>query len=176
MKHSLLEVREICVEDIGLIANYWTNSDPDFMVGMGVDLEKLPTAQQINESLTRQIETPYKGKQAYALIWWVDGQAIGHCNVNNIHFGKEATMHLHIWNNQHRQKGAGRVLVKRSLPYFFENLNLQQLICEPYALNPAPNKTLKSLGFVLEKTYKTIPGAINFEQDVNRWLLTKSKL
>jgi hypothetical protein len=45
------------------------------------------------------------------------------------------------------------------------------LYCEPYALNPAPNKTLEKLGFKFLKTYTTIPGWINFEQEVNLWEL-----
>jgi len=73
-------------------------------------------------------------------------------------------MHLHLWNAASRKKGIGSQLVKMSLKYFFENLKLKRLFCEPYALNPAPNKTLEKTGFDFVKEYITIPGAFNFEQ------------
>ena len=50
------------------------------------------------------------------------------------------------------------------------------LICEPYAHNQAPNGILPELGFTKVKTYRTIPGAINFEQQVNRWELKRENL
>jgi RimJ/RimL family protein N-acetyltransferase len=60
-------------------------------------------------------------------------------------------MHLHLWYPDKRIKGMGVQLVKKSLPYFFNNLHLKTLYCEPYALNPAPNKTLPKVGFEFVK-------------------------
>jgi len=78
-------------------------------------------------------------------------------------------MHLHLWNKDVRKKGYGTRFVKLSLPYFFGNYQLKKLFCEPYALNPAPNKTLEKAGFEFIKEYTTIPGFINFEQPVCLW-------
>jgi RimJ/RimL family protein N-acetyltransferase len=105
----------------------------------------------------------------------LNDQPIGHCNVNKIIFGEEAYMHLHLWQNNTRQKGMGATLVKKSIPFFFKNLKLKRLYCEPYALNPAPNKTLEKIGFQLVKEYVTVPGYLNFEQPVKRWELTYNK-
>ena len=63
-------------------------------------------------------------------------------------------------------------MVKMTLPYFFENLKLKKMYSEPYALNPAPNRILKKVGFEFVKEYTTIPGSLNFEQPVKRWELT----
>lgn len=167
-----IRVREVQLNDIDLIANYWLESDPDFLVGMGVDLDKLPSRKDIKEMLTVQIHTPIAEKKSYALIWELNGVQIGHSNVNGIEFEKEATMHLHLWQTAHRKKGMGTELVKRSLPFFFDKLRIKKLICEPYALNDAPNKTLRKVGFDFIKKYNTIPGALNFMQEVNRWELT----
>lgn len=169
-----LLVREAQIGDIDLIADYWLKSDPDFMIQMGVDLDKLPSREEFTEMLTQQIGKPLTEKKAYALIWEMNGKPIGHSNVNGIEFGQEATMHLHIWQSPHRQKGNGTRLLRKSLPFYFDNLALETLICEPYALNPGPNKTLENIGFEWIKRYTTIPGSINFEQEVNRWELTKA--
>ena len=82
-------------------------------------------------------------------------------------------MHLHIWKGMNRKKGTGVELINRSVTYFFENMKLKKLYCEPYALNPAPNKTLAKAGFHFLKRYTTTPGAMNFEQEVNLWELSE---
>lgn len=169
-----LSVREIELTDIPYIANYWLQSGTDYMEGMGVDVKKLPKREFWDQMLAEQINTPLEQKQSYATIWLVDGQPIGHCNINKIEFGKQAYMHLHIWEEASRRMGIGAALVKLSLPFFFEKYQLTQLYCEPYALNVAPNKLLVKLGFILEKEYTTTPGFICFEQPVKLWVLPRA--
>lgn len=168
-----LSVREMEHRDLDALADYWLLSDANHLKGMGVDLKKLPTRGTLKNSLAGMLNKPITSRQSYALIWELNAKAVGHCNVNQIEFGASAFMHLHLWKRGFRQKGMGTALVKLSLPYFFENLQLQQIYCEPYTLNPAPNRTLEKIGFVLEKTHTCIPGSLNFEQEVNRWRLTK---
>lgn len=168
-----ITVRPIRESDIDKIAAYWLNSSDEHLIGMGVDLDKLPESSQFTEMLLQQISLPVKERMTYALIWEADGEAIGHCNVNKIVFEEEAFVHLHIWKTSFRQKGVGLELFKQSINLFFGHLNLKRIYCEPYAHNPAPNKTLEKAGFQYLKTYTTIPGSINFEQEVNCWVITK---
>jgi len=168
----MLAVREITADDIPLLVDYWLNSDPEFMQGMGVDLAKLPEKAVLEKMLSSQLSQDYAEKQSYALIWLIDQKPVGHCNVNKIEFGKSAFMHLRLWQSEHRQKGMGSTLVNLSLPHFFEKLKLETIYCEPYALNPAPNKTLTKLGFTFEREYITTPGYLNFEQPVKCWSLS----
>jgi len=62
-----------------------------------------------------------------------------------------------------------------TLPWFFERLELWRIRCEPYAANPAPNKILAKTGFQFVKTWRTKPGWLNFEQEVNLWDLTREQ-
>ena len=172
MGEPLLSVREISKNDIDLIASYWLDSERSFLEGMGVLVEKIPSREQWHSMLNEQLKQTYEEKQSYCIIWQVDGKPIGHSNVNKIIFGNEAYMHLHIWNSEVRKKGWGSVLIKKTLPYFFENMRLKKLFCEPNALNPAPNKTLEKVGFGFVKKYQTIPGWLNVEQEVNLWELS----
>ncbi|RYY92151.1 MAG: N-acetyltransferase, partial [Chitinophagaceae bacterium] len=73
-----------------------------------------------------------------------------------------------------RGRGLGTAMVAGALPYFFGKLQLEKLYSQPYALNAAPNRTLEKVGFVFDKEYVTIPGSLNFEQPVKRWLLTRA--
>jgi len=168
-----LSVRELQVADIEKVVNYFVHADADFLKGMGADKNKLPEKKAWIEKLKLGIKKSYPHKEFYDIIWLADNQPIGHSNVNNIKFEESATMHLHLWENDKRKKGLGLELLKLTIPYFFENLKLEKLICEPYAKNIAPNKTLKKFGFELVRTYETIPGWINFKQTVNRYELTK---
>lgn len=161
--------------DVALIVAYWQESDPAYLRGMGVDTTKVPTGEQMTAMISEQLDQPYEQKKAYSIIWEIDGQPAGHCNVNKIIFGQEAYMHLHLWQSGTRQKGAGTSLVKMTVPFFFENLQLKTLYCEPYALNPAPNKTLEKVGFGFVKEHITFPGAFNFEQPANLWQLSYDK-
>ena len=172
MPSNILSVREIEHRDINLIIDYWMNSDPIYLQNLGVDINKLPSKNEWERMLLNQLDQAYPTKHSYCIIWLVDGEAIGHCNVNNIMFGHHAFMHLHIWNKPARRLGFGTTFIARSLPYFFNNLALKIIYCEPYALNIAPNKTLEKCGFTFVKKYITTPGSINFEQPVNCWQLS----
>jgi RimJ/RimL family protein N-acetyltransferase len=169
-----LNVRPLQASDLNALVSYWLDSEPAHMERMGVDLNKLPSRDELTSMLSQQLENAPETKKSYALIWLKNNEAIGHCNVNKIQFGKEAYMHLHLWHNTNRQKGMGSLLVKKSLPYFFNDLQLKVLFCEPYALNSAPNATLKKLGFTFVKEHVTIPGYLNFEQPVKRWKLSRT--
>ena len=176
MNNDQLSVRPLQESDIDAIADYWLHSDPDFLQGMGVDLAKLPGRSFWTDMLSEQLGQTLEEKKSYCFIWLLDNKAVGHSNVNKIAFGSEAYMHLHLWQTDVRQKGLGTAFVKMTLPYFFEHLQLQKIYCEPYSLNPAPNKTLEKVGFRFVKTYTTTPGWINFEQPVNLWEMERDML
>lgn len=168
------QVREILVEEIGLIADYWGTASEDYLRSMGADSAKMPPRDHFMKMLSGQLLLPYDQKAALALIWMVEGEPVGHCNVNQIVFGEQANMHLHLWKPISRQRGLGTELLRKSTPIFFEKLELTTLYSEPYALNPAPNKALAKAGFTFVKKYHTIPGSINFEQEVNQWKIERN--
>ncbi len=172
--NKLLSVREIQNGDIDLIANYWREADPKFLVRLGVDPNNRVTRSALQKALTEQMNMPIREKMSYTLIWEMDGEQVGHSNINKIEFGEKAYIHFHLWHSEIRQKGIGTEFIIKSLTYFFDNFNLKQLYCEPYALNFAANKTLEKIGFKFERQYKTIPGAQNFKQEVKLWKLTKN--
>jgi len=157
------------------LAEYWYALDKNAMLRMGVDENKIPDRKDFEEGLLYQINQKDTKKKAFALIAFVDDEAIGHCNLNPIQFGEIAKMHLHIWKSRYRKSGLGTEMVRNSIPIFFERFQLKKLVCEPFAENQAPNRVLKNLGFQLVKSYTTTPGPINFEQEVNQWVLNSTQ-
>ncbi len=171
----MLSIRPLEHSDIPLFLKYWFESDESFLAGMGLDVAKLPGREQFSAMLDTLLRTPVEQRISYAVVWLKDGEPIGHSNTNPTTYGEEAKMHLHIWNAAERKKGMGTELVKLSVAHYFDVLQLKTLWCEPYALNPAPNKTLEKAGFELIKEYVTVPGVFNFEQPVKQWRMTKER-
>ncbi|MEO8772565.1 MAG: GNAT family protein [Ferruginibacter sp.] len=175
MIEEILSVRELKIGDIDLFASYWLNSDEFYLANMGVDIKKLPTKDEIFSYWKLQLEMPIENRLSYCIIWQKNNIPIGHSSTRPTYFGKEAHMHLHLWNKLDRGKGMGYELVKLTVRHLFERLNLMDLYCEPYALNPAPNELLKKVGFDFVKEYMTVPGPSNFEQKVKLWHLSARK-
>ncbi len=169
-----LSVTELRPEDLPALAAYWLDSPKSYLEGMGVDVEKLPTRADLLAQIGQQLALPPAQRRPYALAWQLQGNTIGHCNLNPFIFGESGHLHLHLWKAEHRRMGLGLPLLQLSLPVFFDLLHLQQIICEPFAHNPAPNALLAKMGFMFVKTYRTTPGSINFKQEVNQWVLQKS--
>lgn len=169
----ILDTREMIESDIENIVDYFLNADIDFLRFMGADKQKLPERNTWIQKLKAECQKPNTEKGFYYIIWLIDGQPVGHSNINNIQFGKSATMHLHLWEKASRRKGLAAEFLKSSVQYYFKNFRLQKIICETYTKNIAPSKVLEKIGFKLKRTYDTTPGWINFHQTVNRYELVK---
>ena len=153
--------------------DYFVDADDSFLRGMGVERALVPTKQDWLRAVLADHERPDDKKDRLYVGWFYRGSQIGHSSVNRIKVGEEAFFHLHLWRPDLRMAGAGTYLCRESIKIYFDRLRLKRLWCEPYAENPAPNRTLPKLGFDFVKRYHTVPGTINFEQDVNLYCLSK---
>jgi ribosomal-protein-alanine N-acetyltransferase len=158
-------------EEYELMLDYFYKADDPFLHGMGVDRLKLPQREKWLDALLIDHEKPDKERDRFYLVWRYRGQPVGHSSISNIVHGTEAFIHLHLWSSNLRKAGLGTEFVRRSVAFVFERFSLKKLVCEPWAGNPAPNRVLEKLGFVFVRRYRTIPGVIAYEQDVNRYEL-----
>src|SRR4051794_24225733 len=106
-----LLVREIIADDIQHLINYWTGSNEAYMRQMGVEISLLPSKEEWQTMLNKQLTQNYPEKESYCTIWTLDEKPFGHSNVDKIVFGEEAFLHLHIWHENNRSKGYGRQLL-----------------------------------------------------------------
>lgn len=152
------------------MVDYFLNADDEFLRGMGVAPSAMPRREDwINSALLDHDRPNHEKERAY-LAWIYKSVAIGHSSINKIQVGEEAYIHLHLWSRARRQGGLGTAFFQLSAARFAEDFSLKRLYCEPYAENPAPNCVLQKSGFRLVKRYRTVPGPINFEQDVNQYV------
>src|SRR5260370_25077795 len=162
-------------EEYELMLDYFYKADDLFLREMGVDRLKLPERDKWLDALLADHEKSDSERDRFYLVWIFRGRRVGHSSINNIVLGAEAFIHLHLWNSRLRRAGLGTEFVRRSANFYFERFNLQKLVCEPSSENPAPNRVLETLGFALVRRYRTTPGVIAYEQDVNRYELRRPK-
>ncbi|NNC82976.1 MAG: GNAT family N-acetyltransferase [Flavobacteriales bacterium] len=166
---SALRIEPLTAEEVPHVVAYWRESTDQHLIGMGVDLEKLPPPEDIEHMLCRSLETNLEERNSYCLIWHLDGAPIGHCNTNPTLYGDEAFMHLHAWSSAKRGKGFGTEAVRLCAQRFMEDLELKHLYCSPKSDNRAANRVLEKCGFRSVKIHRTVPGSINYEQEVHLW-------
>src|SRR5262249_34973208 len=169
---GIVQVRPFssAVEYEGMI-DYFLKADDAFLRGMGVDRLRLPWRETWLRHVLQDHEQPDERKDRLYLAWIYDGAQIGHSSVNRIKVGEEAYFHLHLGRADLREAGLGIQFCRKSIALYFDRLRLQRLWCEPFAGNPAPNRTVRKLGFEFVKQYRTVPGTTAFEQDVNLYRL-----
>ncbi len=173
MENINISVREMREDDIASIVNYFHDASAEYLAGMGAIKALLPSKESWANSIKADLQKENKDKALYYLIWELDGKAIGHTNENNIAFGNEAYMHLHIWAKDVRKKRLGAKFIRKSLSFYFKNFELKTLLVEPYAKNPAPTNTILASGFTFERERETIPSIVCEMQIVKRYTLSR---
>jgi RimJ/RimL family protein N-acetyltransferase len=154
-----------------LMIDYFLAAEEPFLRGMGVEPSRLPSrAEWIDHVMLDHVRPDAQKVRAY-LAWVHEGRIVGHSSISHIKVGAEAFIHLHLWDGALRRNGLGTWYFSRSAWEFARAFRLQRLYSEPYAENPAPNRALLKSGFRFIKRHRTVPGSINFEQDVNRYVL-----
>lgn len=169
-----VNVRLMTIDEVNLIIDYFHSASAEHLELLGVDPTRLPDRKTWLKIFEHDYSQPIEQRRSVAVIWELDGQAIGFSSVDKIRYGKEAYMHLHVVEPGLRQKGFGSECVSRSVRIYFEALKLECLYCEPNAFNVGPNRALQKAGFRYIKTHKTVPGPLNFHQAVTRWALDRT--
>ncbi|CCD88007.1 Conserved hypothetical protein; Putative Acyl-CoA N-acyltransferase [Bradyrhizobium sp. ORS 285] len=168
-----LDVREMELAETSLVIDYFYSSSIEQLDLMGIDPTRMPTKPVWAGLFKTLYDTPIIERAALLLIWRLDGRPIGFSSCDRIVFGNRAHVHLHITEPELRSRGLGTECISRSIDLYFDRLRLKRLFCEPNAYNTAPNRTLQKAGFRYLKTYKTVPGPMNYHQAVTRWMFER---
>jgi RimJ/RimL family protein N-acetyltransferase len=157
------------------MVDYFVGAEPEFLRGMGVDPARLPAREAWLAAALADQRRPAAQRERVYLAWLVDGELVGHSSASHLEPGVQAHVHRHLWRPGLRRAGAGSELFARSIDHYFERLELARVVCEPYAANPGPNRTLARLGFRLVRRYRCVPTNIAFEQEVARHEITREE-
>ena len=168
-----LTVREMVMDEVDLIIDYFHNSTPEHLEMLGVDPTRLPSPGAWRDRYQREYALPVNQRTVLMVVWLSDNRPIGFSTSDRIVYGDRANMHLHVVDPNDRRCGVGVECVRRTAEIYFAMLKLKNLFCEPNAFNVAPNRTLQKAGFKYIKTYMTVPGALNYHQAVTRWVIER---
>ncbi|WP_407157081.1 GNAT family N-acetyltransferase [Bradyrhizobium sp. STM 3557] len=168
-----LDVREMMLDETDIVIDYFHSSTPEHLETMGVDPTRMPGRSIWSSRFKELYAQPISERPNFVVIWRLDDKPIGFSSCDKIVFGSRANMHLHVVVPELRQRGIGVECVRRTVEIYFRTFALKQLFCEPNAYNVAPNRTLQKAGFKYVKTYKTVPGPLNYHQAVTRWVIER---
>ena len=168
-----LDVREMRLDETGVIVDYFHTSTPEHLDTLGVDPTRLWDREAWHRWFAAEHAMPLPERTSFQLAWLLDGRLVGFSTVDALRFGEEANMHLHIVEPDRRRSGLGVEFVRRSAGLYFDALRLRRLYCQPNALNTAPNRTLQAAGFRYVKTLTTVPSRLNYRQAATRWVLDR---
>jgi RimJ/RimL family protein N-acetyltransferase len=169
-----LAVREMRLEEVGLIIDYFYESTPQHLEVMGVDPTRLPNRRNWQALYGAEYEKPRQNRSTLLVVWELDGKSVGFSTSDKITYGEQAHIHLHIVDSSLRASGIGSRCLRETVQIYFHSLRVKRLLCEPNAYNVAPNRTLQRVGFRYVKTYNTVPGPLNYYQPVTRWILERT--
>ena len=170
MRDGGLAVRPMSLDEVSIRIDYFHDSSDPHLLKLGVNRALLPSRADWLAFYERDYARPIAERENYSLVWLLDDDVVGFSSTDQIEFGEQAFMHLHILDGAHRHAGLGAQLVRLSAPHYAEVLHLRRLYCQPNAFNTAPNRTLQRAGFRYLMTLETTPSPINFPQAVTRWV------
>jgi RimJ/RimL family protein N-acetyltransferase len=173
MTTSSMRAREMQPAEVDIVIDYFHDASDEHLDRLGVDRALLPARTAWREFYAHDCARPLPERSIFWLAWESDDEIIGFSSADQISFGEQAFMHLHILRPDRRRCGLGVQFVRQSATIYFRVLELQRLFSQPNALNVAPNRTLQRAGFQYVLSEHTIPGPINCPQVVTRWVLKR---
>ena len=170
-----LTVRQMALDEVGIRIDYFHSASEAHLDVLGVDPSKLPSKEDWLHQYEQDASLPLDKRLNLQLVWLGDDEPIGFSSADQIEFGEQANMHLHVLAPNNRKSGYGAECVRLSAEIYFDSLKLKRLYCQPNAFNVAPNRTLQRAGFQYVETVMAMPSPINFYQPITRWVLDRSK-
>jgi RimJ/RimL family protein N-acetyltransferase len=156
--------------DFAVRVAYFHDASDEHLSRLGVDRSLLPDPGEWRERFADNLALPLEQRSEYGVVWELDATLVGFSTADQIQFGAEAHMHLHIVDPGRRATGMGSRFVRLTATHYCEALRLARLYCEPNAFNVAPNRALQSAGFRYVRSRRCQPAPINTQQTTTIWL------
>ena len=144
----MISVRDLQLEDIPHVLNYWFHSPPGFIEGMAVDVMKLPSEIEMRDSLTAKCKSNslLTKSKSNALAILKDSEAIGFHTLWPFTEGVDGIFHSHIWNPQMRGKGVALVSYLLAAQEFIKRFDLQKILYKTPMQNIGAIRVKQKLG------------------------------
>jgi hypothetical protein len=163
---GLLELRDLSVEDVPAIVDYWLLSPAELLDAMGVDRVRLGSPEQIQERFATAIRTGDRGQSRIALGISLDEKFVGYSLLNR--YSEEVNYsHWHITDANLRAKGISSALYPWRIRTYFDVAPISRLIHQTRTSNLGVNRMLDKFVPVSESTYLEKPDGVGNPGDFN---------
>jgi RimJ/RimL family protein N-acetyltransferase len=170
MPNGSLSIRPMELSDFAVRISYFHDADDEYLARLGVDRALLPDPVEWRARFAANLALPSEQRSEYGVVWELDGMLVGFSTADQIQFGAEAHMHLHIVDPERRAAGLGARFVAQTAVHDCDALRLARLYCEPNAFNLAPNRALQRAGFRYVRSRRCRPSPMNTHQTTTIWL------
>ena len=104
MSSPRLALRPMELEDFDIRIAYFHEATNEHLDRLGVDRSRLPTPHAWRASFAENLARPLDERSEYGVVWELDGAFVGFSTADQICFGDEAPMHLHIVDSEPNRK------------------------------------------------------------------------
>jgi len=157
------------------MVDYYLGLGEEGQRAMGIDPGRLPSREEWVAAVRADLDRADAERERFYVGWYLGERRVGHSSLSHIEPGVKGHCHLHLWEPELRRSGRGPRFLADSIDLYFERFDLETVVCEPRAENPAPNRALPKLGFRLVKRYRTVPTSMAYEQDIHRWEVSREE-
>jgi RimJ/RimL family protein N-acetyltransferase len=170
MPSGSLSIRPMELSDFAVRIAYFHDASDEHLERLGVDRALLPDPVEWQARFAGNLTLPLEERSEYGVVWELDATLVGFSTADQIQFGAEAHMHLHIVDSECRAAGLGARFLGQTAAHYCDALRLARLYCEPNAFNVAPNRALQRAGFRYVRSRQCRPAPINTHQTTTIWL------
>jgi hypothetical protein len=145
---DFVSVRDLSVDDVPSIANFWFQSPHGFVERMGVDPSKLPSEEDMRRSLIEKCEANLllpKSKLNALVVLYKD-EPIGFHTLFPFTEGESGMFHAHIWNINRRGRGIAQHSYIRAARVFMERFALKKILYKTPIQNIGAIRVKEKLG------------------------------
>jgi hypothetical protein len=157
--NGIAGLRDLTPADVPAIADYWLLSPPDFLTAMGVDRQRLGSAEDIRGRFLSAVRSGNSNQPSISLGITLDERLVGYTLLNR--YSEEVNYsHWHIIVPQLRARGLSTALYPSRIKAYFELAPIQQLIHQTRASNAGMNSVLDKFIPVSETKYIERPDGV----------------
>jgi hypothetical protein len=156
---GLAGLRDLASADLPAIADYWLLSPDEYLVAMGVDRQRLGSAEDIHKRFFNAIRTGQPNQPSIALAITLDEDLVGYTLLNR--YSAEVNYsHWHIVVPKLRAKGLSTALYPHRLKAYFDLTPILQLIHQTRTSNVGVNRMLEKFIPVSETKFIDKPDGV----------------
>ena len=154
--NGLAGLRDLTPADLAAIVDYWTLSPVEFLTGMGADLRRFGSAEDIRARFANTIRTGQRDQSRIALAITLDHGLVGYTLLNRYSDDVNYS-HWHIIVPDFRAKGLSTALYPYRIQAYFDLAPIAQLIHQTRTTNVGVNRMLDKFVPIAETKYIEAP-------------------